>query len=294
MLIHNKDENGYLNLLQNILDNGNLREDRTGVGTLSLFGEQLKFNLQNGFPLLTTKKMAWKPIISELLWFLEGSDDERRLAEILYDKDRSELKDKTTIWTANALSRDNHLIDSDEMNFRLTGKIYGCQWRDWTNYRNYNIDQIENLIAGIIINPYGRRHILTAWNVTELDDMCLPPCHVMSQYYINNNKLSCHMYQRSADVFLGVPFNIASYALLTHMIAQVCELEVETLIISFGDVHIYKNHIEQVKEQLKRIPYNFPKLNINKDIDNIDNFKMLDFSLENYQFHPKIKANMAV
>ena len=293
-MIHNKDENGYLNLLQNILDNGNLREDRTGVGTLSLFGEQLKFNLQNGFPLLTTKKMAWKPIISELLWFLEGSDDERRLAEILYDKDRSELKDKTTIWTANALSRDNHLIDSDEMNFRLTGKIYGCQWRDWTNYRNYNIDQIENLIAGIIINPYGRRHILTAWNVTELDDMCLPPCHVMSQYYINNNKLSCHMYQRSADVFLGVPFNIASYALLTHMIAQVCELEVETLIISFGDVHIYKNHIEQVKEQLKRIPYNFPKLNINKDIDNIDNFKMLDFSLENYQFHPKIKANMAV
>lgn len=288
----------YNDALKFILENGVKSEDRTGEGTLSCFGYQMRFNLQNGFPAVTTKKLAWKAVVSELLWFLEGSSDERRLAEILYG---TRDKEKTTIWTSNAQSsywKPKAKFDGD------LGRIYGVNWRSWLTHKNKwissnesmpdKIDQINILINDLKNNPYSRRHILSAWNVAELDNMSLPPCHTFSQFYVRNNKLSCQMYQRSADFFLGVPFNIASYSLLTHMIAQVCDLEVGDFIHTFGDAHIYLNHIEAVTEQLKRVPYNLPTLKINKEVKNIDNFKLNDFELLNYKYYPTIKAKMAV
>jgi len=277
-------EHVYLELLEDILENGEVREDRTGVGTISVFGRQLRFDLEKGFPAVTTKKLAWKACKSELIWFLEGSGDERRLAKILHGtKDPA----NTTIWSGNATApywEPKAKFPGD------LGRVYGVQWRDWGG-----VDQIKNLIDGIKKDPYSRRHIVSAWNVDELDNMALPPCHVMSQFSVSNNgRLSCHMYQRSVDVFLGLPFNIASYALLTHMIAQVCGLRVGELVISTGDTHIYLNHREQVEEQLTRRPYPAPTLWLNPDITEIDRFNMDDIQLTNYESHASIKAEMAV
>jgi thymidylate synthase len=273
----------YHDLLEDILNNGEVKDDRTGVGTISVFGRQLRFDLTVGFPAVTTKKLAWKSVASELLWFIEGSGDERRLAEILHE---SRDIERSTIWTGNAQAA---YWTPKAKYYGDVGRVYGVQWRDWRG-----VDQLANLIEGIKKDPNGRRHILTAWNVDELDQMALPPCHVLAQFYVSNGKLSCHMYQRSVDVFLGLPFNIASYALLTHMIAQVCDLKVGELIISTGDTHIYSNHIEQVKEQLSREEYPLPLLFLNPDIKNIDKFSMSDILLFDYQSHGTIKADMAV
>lgn len=273
----------YHDLLEDILNNGELREDRTGVGTLSVFGRQLRFDLSQGFPAITTKKLAWKAVVSELLWFIEGSGDERRLAEILYGRRDS---GRNTIWTGNAEAA--YWTPKAKFPGDL-GRVYGVQWRDWRG-----VDQLSKLIDGIKTDPNGRRHIITAWNVDELDNMALPPCHVLAQFYVNKGKLSCHMYQRSVDVFLGLPFNIASYALLTHLIARECELEVGELIISTGDTHIYKNHIEQVKEQLSREEYPLPTLWLNPNIKKVTDFTMETIDLDGYKSHGTIKAEMAV
>ena len=300
----------YLELLQDILDNGEIKDDRTGIGTHSVFGRHLRFDLRRGFPAVTTKKLAWKSCVGELLWFIEGTSDERRLAEITHgSKDGA-----VTIWTPNALApywKPKAKFEGD------LGRVYGVQWRHWQtpivhkqetfkdDFGNYydrggsihikETDQLKNLIEGIKNDPNGRRHIINAWNVGELDQMALPPCHVMSQFYVNKNKeLSCHMYQRSVDVFLGLPFNIASYALLTHLIAHHCGLNVGELIISTGDTHIYKDHVEQVKEQLQREPHPLPTLMLNAQKHNIFEMTMQDIHLENYQSHGPIRANMAV
>ena len=282
----------YLNLLQDILDNGQQRDDRTGVGTIGVFGRQLVFDLNEEFPAITTKKIAWKAVVGELLWFIEGSEDERRLAEITHGTKEGTV----TIWTPNAMAfywKPKAKYDGD------LGRVYGVQWRHWKKHQDdgtvTSVDQLSELINNIKTDPYSRRHILTAWNVGELDQMALPPCHILCQFYVDkDDRLSCHMYQRSVDVFLGLPFNIVSYALLTHMIAHVCDLNVGELIISTGDTHIYSNHVEQVKEQLTREPYSLPTLWLNPDIKNIDDFTMNDIKLIDYQCHSSIKASMAV
>lgn len=279
----------YLDLLTDILENGEARSDRTGVGTIGVFGRQLRFNLKDSFPAVTTKKLAWKAVVSELLWFIEGSGNERRLCEILHGtRDTS----KKTIWSPNANA--DYWTPKAEYPGDL-GRVYGVQWRHWGPRVGDHIDQLRKLIDQLKANPMDRRHILTAWNPGELDQMALPPCHVMCQFYVNSkNELSCHMYQRSVDVFLGLPFNIASYALFTHMIAQVCNLKVNELIISTGDTHIYSNHIDQVKEQLTRTPLPAPELFINPAITDIDRFTMDDIHLIDYQCLESIKAVMAV
>ena len=296
----------YIDLLQDILENGETKDDRTGVGTISVFGRSLRFDLRKGFPAVTTKKLAWKACSGELLWFIEGSGDERRLAEITHGTPEG----KVTIWTPNAQApywKPRAKFDGD------LGRVYGVQWRHWNKDRvekdmgpahkggtrlavdRTEVDQLTNLITGLKTDPNGRRHILSAWNVGELDQMALPPCHVMSQFYVNKNReLSCHMYQRSVDVFLGLPFNIASYALLTHLIAQVCDMKVGELVISTGDTHIYQDHIEQVKEQLTRVPKELPTLWLDANIHEIDKFTMDSMRLENYSPMDSIKAKMAV
>jgi thymidylate synthase len=285
----------YLDALKNVLENGDLRPDRTGVGTRSLFGLQLRFDLTEGFPAVTTKKLAWRSVVSELLWFIEGSGDERKLKELLHGDPNS---DKKTIWS------DNESADYWQRRKKFKGdlgRIYGVQWRTWrapvfgaNRMGIKHIDQLTELINGIKADPYGRRHIITAWNPGELDLMALPPCHMMAQFYVSNGRLSCQMYQRSADMFLGVPFNIASYALFTHMIAQVCNLSVGELIITLGDAHIYNNHIDQVKEQLSREPMALPVLTLNPAISVITNFGMDDIELIGYTSHGAIAAPMAV
>jgi thymidylate synthase len=287
----------YLNALKNILENGDDRPDRTGVGTRSIFGLQMRFDLSDGFPAITTKKLAWKAVVSELLWFIEGSGDEFRLKEILHGE---RYTDKKTIWTDNAQA-DYWVKKRLQRHPGDLGRVYGVQWRRWrkpliriNKVVLQNHDQLLELIAGLKEDPYSRRHIITAWNPGELDLMALPPCHMMAQFYVNNGKLSCQMYQRSADMFLGVPFNIASYALFTHMIAQVCNFEVGDLIITIGDAHIYSNHFEQVKEQLGRSPLPLPTLKLNPDISVITDFEMEDIELADYQSHDAIKAPMAV
>lgn len=287
----------YLDALQNILDHGEDRPDRTGVGTRGIFGMQMRFNLQDGFPALTTKKLAWRAVVSELLWFIEGSGDERRLAEILHG---SRETDKPTIWTANA-EADYWAKKRLRRHPADLGRVYGVQWRRWrkpliriNKVVLQNLDQLSDLINGIKADPHSRRHIITAWNPGEIELMALPPCHMMAQFYVSNGKLSCQMYQRSADMFLGVPFNIASYALFTHMIAQVCDLDVCDLIITIGDAHIYQNHFDQVNEQLTREPLPLPKLELNPEIKDITKFTMDDIGLVGYQSHDAIKAPMAV
>jgi len=289
----------YIDALKYVLENGETREDRTGVGTIGVFGMQQRYDLSKGFPAVTTKRLAFKACLSELLWFIEGSSDEHRLREILHG---SEAPKKTTIWTANA--------EADYWKPRARyqgdlGRVYGVQWRKWqttktewvtpTLRKPIEVDQLSNLIEGIKQDPYGRRHIITAWNPGELDLMALPPCHCFAQFYVTSNgKLSCQIYQRSCDMFLGVPFNISSYALFTHMIAQVCGLGVGDLVHVLGDAHIYLNHMEQVKEQVQREPLPAPTLWINPNITDITKFTMDDFRLENYNPMPSIKAPMAV
>lgn len=289
--------NNYHKLIADILEKGSDRDDRTGVGTRGLFGEQLKFDLSQGFPAITTKKLAWKAVVSELLWFIQGSGDERKLKELLHGDPNS---DKKTIWSDNA-SSDYWVNRKQKKHKDDLGRIYGVQWRAWrapvfsvNKMGVRHIDQLQQLINGIKEDPNGRRHIMTAWNPGELDAMALPPCHCFVQFYVSNGKLSCQMYQRSADIFLGVPFNIASYALFTHMIAQVCELDVGELIITFGDVHLYNNHFDQAKELITREAFPYPTLKLNKEILDINKFTMSDISLENYQSHSAIQADMAV
>lgn len=261
----------YLQLLQHIIDNGVQKNDRTGTGTISSFGYQMRFNLQEGFPLVTTKKLHLKSIIYELLWFLKGQTN------IAYLKEHG-----VSIW--NEWADENGEL----------GPVYGKQWRSWGGAGGETIDQVSDVINQIKKNPDSRRLIISAWNVAELPKMALMPCHSLFQFYVAEGKLSCQLYQRSADVFLGVPFNIASYALLTMMIAQVCNLQPGDFVHSFGDVHIYNNHLEQVQLQLSRQPLPLPVMKLNPEVKDIFGFKYEDFTLENYQFHPAIKAPVAV
>jgi thymidylate synthase len=292
----------YHDLMQRILEEGVDRPDRTGTGTRALFGQQMRFDLSKSFPAITTKKLAWKACLSELLWFIEGSGDEGRLREILHGDRDSE---KGTIWTDNANA--SYWQPKAKYPGDL-GRVYGVQWRHWKTGRNVpttdkdghvwhleeEVDQLTELIDGIRRDPYGRRHVITAWNPGELGDMALPPCHMFAQFFVADGKLSCQMYQRSCDMFLGVPFNIASYSLFTHMIAQVCGLNVGEFVWVGGDCHIYSNHFEQVKEQLGREAFPEPTLSINPSVTNILEFKMSDFELLGYQSHGTIKAQMAV
>jgi len=261
----------YLDLCKHVLTNGVKKEDRTGTGTISTFGYQMRFDLSEGFPLITTKKLHLRSIIYELLWFLNGDTN------VKYLQDHN-----VRIWNEWADEQGN------------LGPVYGHQWRSWTTREGNTIDQISELIHAIKTNPDSRRLIISAWNVGDMEKMALPPCHCLFQFYVADGKLSCQLYQRSADVFLGVPFNIASYALLTHMIAQVCDLEVGEFIHSFGDVHIYTNHVEQVKLQLTRDPKTLPQLKMNKDVKDIFSFKYEDFEILNYEAHPHIKGVVSV
>ncbi len=258
----------YLELLKDIMENGHDKEDRTGTGTRSVFGRSMRFDLSQGFPLLTTKRMFLKGVISELLWFVKGDTN----IEFLHDNG-------VHIWDEWADENGN------------LGPIYGAQWRNWDNF---GIDQLKKLVEDIKNTPDSRRLIVSAWNPTQLDEMALPPCHMMYQCYVQDGKLSLMMYQRSGDMFLGVPFNIASYALLTMMLAQVCGLEVGEYIHVLGDAHIYKNHFGQVKEQLSREPYPLPKMVLNPAVREIDGFTLKDFTLEGYQYHPAIKGKVSV
>ena len=273
----------YLDALKYCYENGDFVKSRAG-NVKKAFGYQMRFNLEDGFPAVTTKKLAWKAVVSELLWFLEGSNDERRLAEILYDDKRENLENKKTIWTQNAEAdywKDKSKFIGD------VGKIYGVQWRNFNG-----VDQIQELIEGLKKNPNSRRHILTAWNPSEINEMSLPPCHAFSQFFVSNNKLSCQLYQRSCDMFLGVPFNIASYSLLIHILADECKLGVGDFVHSLGDFHIYEEHFDQVKIQLTREPKQLPTLKFLPK--KINDYKTKDFELHNYEPHPKIIAPMNV
>ncbi|MGQ1889629.1 thymidylate synthase [Thermophagus sp. OGC60D27] len=261
----------YKELLKRVLDEGIEKKDRTGTGTISVFGHQMRFNLQEGFPLLTTKKMHLKSIIHELLWFIKGSTNVQYLQE-----------NGVRIW--------NEWADEDGG----LGPIYGYQWRSWPDYQGGHIDQLQQVIDSVQNNPDSRRHIVSAWNVGQLDEMNLPPCHILFQFYVANGRLSCQLYQRSADIFLGVPFNIASYALLTMMIAQVAHLEPGDFVHTLGDAHIYLNHIEQVKLQLTREPRSLPVMALNPSVRKIDDFVYEDFTLSNYNPHPHIKGEISV
>jgi thymidylate synthase len=287
----------YHDALEYILNTGEDVSDRTGVGTRTMFGYQMRFNLQDGFPAVTTKRLAWRAVVGELLWFLEGSTDERRLAEITFEKTRSELTGKTTIWTANADNQGQALGYENNDNVKELGPVYGYQWRNFDGCELQNgVDQIEWLVNEIKTNPDSRRLILSAWNPNQISQMALPPCHTMAQFRVMNGKLSCQLYQRSADMFLGVPFNIASYALLTHMLAQICNLKVGEFVWTGGDCHIYNNHFEQVKQQLERTPRTEPTLSM-PEFNNIDTLlttKPGDYILENYNPMSSIKAPMAV
>jgi thymidylate synthase len=261
----------YHNLLKHVLHEGTRKDDRTGTGTLSVFGHQMRFNLEKGFPLVTTKKTHMKSITHELLWFLKGETNIKYLQE-----------NGVSIWNEWADSNGN------------LGPVYGSQWRSWKGADGVVIDQISNLIQMIKTNPDSRRLIVSAWNVADVPKMALPPCHLLFQFYVANNKLSCQLYQRSADIFLGVPFNIASYALLTHMVAQVCNLGVGDFVHTMGDAHLYINHVEQAQLQLTRTSFDLPQLKINSSVKNIFEFKFEDFEILNYQAHPHIKAPVAV
>ncbi|MBS3131964.1 thymidylate synthase [Candidatus Woesearchaeota archaeon] len=278
----------YLSALKKVLEEGADRKDRTGTGTRALFGMQMHFNLEKGFPALTTKKLAWKSVVSELLWFIEGSGDERRLAEILYGTRDS---DKKTIWTANLQAdywKPKAKFEGD------LGRVYGVQWRHWKNPDGKEIDQLKDAIKLIKENPTSRRIIVNAWNTGELDKMALPPCHTFFQFFVADGKLSLQMYQRSCDMFLGVPFNIASYSLLLHLVAQATGLKAGEFVHTLGDAHIYHNHFEQAREQLNRKPLPLPALKLNPAVKDIDKFTMKDIELLNYRHHEPIKAPMAV
>ena len=261
----------YLELMSHVMDKGSLKTDRTGTGTKSIFGHQMRFDLNAGFPCITTKKLHLKSIIHELLWFLKGDTN------IKYLNDNG-----VRIWDEWADENGN------------LGHVYGYQWRSWPTPDGQHIDQIKKIIDQLKNNPNSRRIIVSAWNVGEIESMALPPCHTFFQFYVSENKLSCQLYQRSADIFLGVPFNIASYALLTMMVAQVCDFELGDFVHTLGDAHIYTNHFEQTKLQLSREPKNLPKMIINKNVKNLFDFKYEDFELINYEYHPHIKGKVAI
>lgn len=285
----------YHDALQYVLDHGEACSDRTGVGTRSVFGYQMRFDLREGFPAVTTKKLAWKAVVAELLWFLEGSTDERRLAEITYGTHRVNLIGKNTIWTANADAQGKSLGHYNDDFTKELGPVYGAQWRDF-NGKGY--DQIQGLVDEIKRNPDSRRLIVSAWNPLQTAEMALPPCHLLMQFRVINGKLSCQLYQRSADMFLGVPFNIASYALLTHIIAKICSLEVADFVHTIGDAHIYSTHEDVVREQLKRTPRPLPKLKMPElqslDVNSIRMLRASDFELVGYDPMDSLKAPMAV
>ncbi len=261
----------YLELARKVLREGCQKGDRTGTGTLSVFGHQMRFDLSKGFPLVTTKKVHLKSIIHELLWFISGSTNVKYLQD-----------NGVRIWNEWA-------DEKGEL-----GPVYGKQWRSWPLPNGKEVDQLKEVIDQIKTNPNSRRLIVNSWNVGLLDQMALPPCHMFFQFYVADGKLSCQLYQRSADLFLGVPFNIASYAILTHLVAQVCNLKVGDFVHSFGDVHIYNNHIEQMKTQIERTPYDLPTIKINPDVKNIEDFKYEDFEIYNYRCHPKLTGKVAV
>lgn len=261
----------YLNLLDYVLKSGTKKEDRTGTGTKSVFGYQMRFDLEKGFPILTTKKLHLRSIIYELLWFLQGDTNVKYLQE-----------NNVRIWNEWA-------DEKGEL-----GPIYGYQWRSWPNKDGESIDQISQIIDSIKNNPNSRRHIVSAWNVGEIKNMALPPCHILFQFYVADGKLSCQLYQRSADIFLGVPFNITSYALLTMMVAQVCDLKLGEFVHTLGDAHIYLNHIDQVKLQLSRNTFELPQMHINPGVKSIFDFKFEDFELKNYKAHPSIKGEISI
>ena len=261
----------YLDLMQKVLNEGQEKSDRTGTGTLSIFGHQMEFNLSDGFPLVTTKKVHLKSIVHELIWFLQGSTN------ISYLKENG-----VSIW-------DEWADEKGDL-----GPVYGAQWRSWPDGNNGTIDQIQNLIQGIKTNPDSRRHIVSAWNPALVDEMALPPCHSLFQFYVANEELSCQLYQRSADIFLGVPFNIASYALLTHMVAHVCNLKAGKFVHTFGDAHLYLNHLDQAKLQLSRDTKILPQLKLNSEVKNIFDFKFEDIEIVNYESHPSISAPISV
>lgn len=263
--------NQYETLLEHVIVSGAPKGDRTGTGTRSIFGAQMRFNLSEGFPLVTTKKVYFKSLAIELLWFLTGETNVNWLQE-----------------------RGVHIWDEWADEHGYLGPVYGAQWRSWPDYGGGHIDQISNVIEGIKKNPNGRRHIVSAWNVADVDDMKLPPCHCLFQFYVSEGKLSCQLYQRSCDMFLGVPFNIASYALLTHMVAQQCDLQVGDFIWTGGDCHVYNNHFDQVALQLSREPFPYPTLNIKNKPASIFEYQYEDFEVLNYQHHPAIKAPVAV
>jgi len=270
----------YLDALKHVLENGQDKKDRTGTGTKAVFGVQMRYNLEDGFPAVTTKKLAFKSIRAELLWFIKGSSDNNELVRM-----------GSNIWNDNANAdywKPKAKFPGD------LGRIYGVQWRKWKNYEGKETDQLANAVNLIKEDPTSRRIIVNAWNPGEIDKMALPPCHALFQFFVNDDKLSLQMYQRSCDMFLGVPFNIASYSLLLHMVAQVTNLKPYEFVHTLGDAHIYHNHIDQVKEQLTRKPFSSPTLKLNPDIKNIDDFKLEDIELENYEHHPPIKAKMAV
>jgi thymidylate synthase len=284
----------YLDALQYILDNGEDVNDRTGVGTRTVFGYQMRFPLSHSeFPAVTTKRLAWRAVVGELLWFLEGSTDERRLAEITFEADRTEIWEKKTIWTANADKQGVDLGYRNDDLYKELGPVYGSQWRD---FNGEGFDQIRYIIRQLTTEPDSRRIILSAWNPNQLEEMALPPCHTLAQFKVINGKLSCQLYQRSADMFLGVPFNIASYSLLTHMLAQICGLELGDFVWTGGDCHIYQNHFEQVKQQLERTPMKGPTLDM-PEFENIAELletKPSDYKLVGYNPMDSIKAPMAV
>lgn len=285
----------YLSALEYILEKGKNRGDRTGIGTRGVFGYQMRFDLRSSFPAVTTKRLAWKSVVSELLWFLEGSTDERRLAEIHFGKPKKELIEKKTIWTANADKQGRALGYTNTEIEKQLGPVYGKQWRSWGKDVGGE-DQIKKIIFDLKNNPNSRRHIVSAWNVDKIDKMALPPCHTMFQFHIQDNELSCQLYQRSADMFLGVPFNIASYALLTHIMSNILKLQPGDFIWTGGDCHIYNNHFEQVKEQVTRKPKTAPTLEMPnfKNIESVITSKPKDFKLVNYEPMDSIKAPMAV
>ena len=285
----------YLQALEHILEYGKDREDRTNTGTKGVFGYQMRFDLRNEFPAVTTKKLAWRSVVGELLWMLEGSSDERRLAEITFEKPREELTDKTTIWTANADNQAKNLGYTNTDTEKDLGPVYGHQWRSWDAAIG-TVDQIAEVLENMYHDPYSRRHIVSAWNVDRVNIMALPPCHTLFQFHIQDGELSCQLYQRSADMFLGVPFNIASYSLLTHMMAQILDLRVGDFIWTGGDCHIYQNHITQVQEQITRTPRLGPTLEMPEfsNLEELVNTVPSNYKLVDYNPMPSIPAPMAV
>ena len=317
--MNNFDE-AYHDLCRKVLNEGENKDDRTGTGTISIFGHQMRFDLSEGFPLLTTKKVSFKLIATELLWFIKGDTNIRYLLQyknniwnewafkkwiesdeytgpdmtdfgrrsLVNDEFNEQYKEQLAIFKDKILNDDEFMRKYGDL-----GNVYGKQWRDWKDQNGQSFDQLQTLIDNIKNNPNSRRHIISAWNPTEIDTMALPPCHTLFQFYVKDGKLSCQLYQRSADIFLGVPFNIASYSLLTHLIAKECNLEVGEFVHTFGDAHIYKNHIDAVEEQLSRSSYNPPKLNINTE-NSLFDIDYEDLEIQDYQSHPSIKAPIAV